>query len=299
MAAEQWSGNAVPATDQYALAVMTYQLLTGIAPFQGRPEQIMFQHMSVPPEPPSTVNPRLSHAIDAVLLRALAKRPEERFPSVNDFAKAFQQALTKIPDTVVVRPPSLPPQPPIYFADATVLSQAKPLPVPQKSGVPFLFYIAGVLLLIGAIAVGIFTFSRSPSGTNTTTFITHNSLPTATTIPTSTSSFTPTVIPTPTSSFAPTAIPYPSYQDAEAAITYYYQNESDFKGKNVIQHFDSVTYGTQTGPTDQPQFTACAQYEFALVSSPNVTADTARHTFTFQYDSGTWKVIDMGNWNSC
>lgn len=90
MAAEQWSGNTVPATDQYALAVMTYQLLTGVVPFQGRPEQIMFQHMSVTPKSPSTINPRLSPAIDVVLLRALAKKPEERFPSVSAFAAAFQ-----------------------------------------------------------------------------------------------------------------------------------------------------------------------------------------------------------------
>jgi hypothetical protein len=76
-------------------------------------------------------------------------------------------------------------------------------------------------------------------------------------------------------------------------------NESDFKGKNIIQSFDSLTYQQQTGPADRPQFMACAQYKFASVSSPNVTADTARHTFTFQYSSGNWLVIDMGNWNSC
>ena len=48
MAPEQWSGNAVPATDQYALAVMAYELLTGRAPFQGGLGQMMYQHMHVP-----------------------------------------------------------------------------------------------------------------------------------------------------------------------------------------------------------------------------------------------------------
>lgn len=76
-------------------------------------------------------------------------------------------------------------------------------------------------------------------------------------------------------------------------------NESDFKGKNVIQNFDSLTYLAQTGPADQPQFVACAQYTFAHADTPNVTVDTARHTFTFQYGSSKWTVIDMGNWNSC
>lgn len=115
----------------------------------------------------------------------------------------------------------------------------------------------------------------------------------------STPTATSTPVPTATSTPAPNAIPYPSQSDAEADIKYYYANESDFKGKNVIQNFSSLTYNAQTGPTDQPQFLACAVYTFALVSSPNVTTDTARHTFTFQYSNSTWSVIDIGNWNSC
>ena len=45
------------------------------------------------PAPPSKLNSQLSPAVDAVLLRALAKKPEERFASINDFANALQQAL--------------------------------------------------------------------------------------------------------------------------------------------------------------------------------------------------------------
>ncbi len=93
MAPEQWSGDPVPATDQYALAIMTYELLTGRPPFRGRPEQMMFMHFSTPPPPPSTLNKALPVSIDAVVLHALAKKPEERFASVSDFAAAFQQVL--------------------------------------------------------------------------------------------------------------------------------------------------------------------------------------------------------------
>jgi len=92
MAPEQWQGQAVPATDQYALAIMIYQLLAGRAPFQGGPGQVMFQHMTVQPQPPSLFNPALPVAIDAVILHALAKDPQGRFPSVAAFAQAFQQA---------------------------------------------------------------------------------------------------------------------------------------------------------------------------------------------------------------
>jgi eukaryotic-like serine/threonine-protein kinase len=96
MAPEQWEGHPVPATDQYALAVMVYELLTGHPPFRGNPMQMMYAHVNTQPEAPSRRNPRLSPAIDAVILRALAKKPEERFPSIQAFASAFRQALSGI-----------------------------------------------------------------------------------------------------------------------------------------------------------------------------------------------------------
>src|ERR1700693_427973 len=86
MAPEQWSSNPVPATDQYALAVMTYEMLVGHAPFVGSMEQVMSHHFSAQPLPPSTYNPQLPPAVDSVILRALAKKPEDRFPSIADFA---------------------------------------------------------------------------------------------------------------------------------------------------------------------------------------------------------------------
>ncbi|MBV9688440.1 MAG: protein kinase [Ktedonobacteraceae bacterium] len=118
MAPEQWEGRPVPATDQYALAIMAYQLLTGNTPFQGRLEQVMHQHLMTPPKAPSTVNARLSPALDAVILRALEKKPTNRFPTIIDFARAFQQAvqssnlLTATPSTVPVPLPPTPVIPP-------------------------------------------------------------------------------------------------------------------------------------------------------------------------------------------
>ena len=104
MAPEQWGSNPVPATDQYALAVMTYEMLVGRTPFVGSMEQVMYQHFSVQPSPPSTFNPQLSAAIDSVILRALEKKPEDRFPSIADFASAFEQAVQASPNILVVGP---------------------------------------------------------------------------------------------------------------------------------------------------------------------------------------------------
>ncbi len=93
MAPEHWDGHPVPATDQYALAVMAYELLTGRPPFLGNHQQVMYQHLEVQPQLPSKFNPLIHAGIDAVILRALAKRPEDRFPSISAFAHAFEQAL--------------------------------------------------------------------------------------------------------------------------------------------------------------------------------------------------------------
>jgi serine/threonine protein kinase len=110
MAPEQWRGHPVYATDQYALAVMVYQLLVGRPPFQGGLEQIMYMHINDQPPPPSTFNPRISPSIDAVLLQTLSKKAEERFPTISAFAQAFQKALqrTDLP-TDPATPPSSPP----------------------------------------------------------------------------------------------------------------------------------------------------------------------------------------------
>lgn len=97
MAPEQWSSEPVPATDQYALAVMVYELLAGRPPFVGSMEQLMYQHFTAQPPPPGTFNPHLTPVLDAVILRALAKKPEDRFPSMGDFAGAFAEAVKQAP----------------------------------------------------------------------------------------------------------------------------------------------------------------------------------------------------------
>src|SRR5947209_1482866 len=101
MAPEQWMGQVGPATDQYALAVMAYELLTGIPPFQGPPAQLMELHLKVQPPAPSSIHQRVSPAMDAVLQSALAKRPEDRFPSIAGFARALEQAIVR-PEALVV-----------------------------------------------------------------------------------------------------------------------------------------------------------------------------------------------------
>jgi serine/threonine protein kinase len=104
MPPEQWEDHPVLATDQYALAAMTYELLAGRTPFQGNHGQLMYQHFHTQPSPLGSINPRLSNDIDAVVLRALAKNPKNRFPSIASFDQAFQQAVRNINNIHITLP---------------------------------------------------------------------------------------------------------------------------------------------------------------------------------------------------
>ncbi len=124
MAPEQINGHAVPASDQYSTGVVLYEALTGALPFDAADNYgLIIQHSSAAPLPPSEHVPTLPGGIDAVLLRALAKRPEERFPTVGALATAFEAALTSAPTARVARPPRQPaaqpvmPRPTFRFED--------------------------------------------------------------------------------------------------------------------------------------------------------------------------------------
>jgi formylglycine-generating enzyme required for sulfatase activity len=95
MPPEQWRNeNLSAASDQYALAVMTYQLVTGRVPFiANTPFALMHLHLNEMPTPPQVARANVPEAVALVLQRALAKKPADRFPNVTAFAQAFQRAV--------------------------------------------------------------------------------------------------------------------------------------------------------------------------------------------------------------
>jgi len=106
MPPEQLNGRPTYASDQYALAIMAYELLVGHPPFEGPPPVVIRQHLEDQPQPPSMLNPGLPRAIDHVLLRALEKKPENRYPTISEFARALQQALPGTSDIPQRQPES-------------------------------------------------------------------------------------------------------------------------------------------------------------------------------------------------
>jgi len=94
MAPEQVKGRPSPASDQYALGVTVYEWLCGSPPFEGSSTiDIVVQHISVSPPPLHEKIPEISSAVEQVVLKALAKDPQQRFTSVQTFANALEQAV--------------------------------------------------------------------------------------------------------------------------------------------------------------------------------------------------------------
>src|SRR5205823_13059117 len=92
MAPEQIQGKPCPASDQYALAVVVYEWLCAVRPFNGSYMEVAAQHMHAPVPSLREKLPTISPDVERVVLTALAKDPNQRFGSVQAFANAFEQA---------------------------------------------------------------------------------------------------------------------------------------------------------------------------------------------------------------
>jgi serine/threonine-protein kinase len=95
MAPEQAQGVSLDArADQYALGVIAFEVLTGVVPFRAdSPLAVLHQHVVQPPPPASTLVSGFPPGADAVLAKALAKKPDDRYPDCGSFIAALASAL--------------------------------------------------------------------------------------------------------------------------------------------------------------------------------------------------------------
>ena len=91
MAPEQWTGQSSPQSDIYSLAVVLYELVTGRKPYTSdTPVGIMLKQVNEPLPLPTQFVPDLPEGVEKVLVKALERRPEDRYQSMSEFASALE-----------------------------------------------------------------------------------------------------------------------------------------------------------------------------------------------------------------
>ena len=98
MAPEQALAQTVDArTDLYAIGVMLYEMLTGRIPFDAdQPLALLTKHLYELPPPPSRINPNIAPPVEQIILRTLAKSPDERFQTASEMARALEEVSIQL-----------------------------------------------------------------------------------------------------------------------------------------------------------------------------------------------------------
>ncbi len=135
MSPEQIQGHVVDgAADQFSLAVIAYELLTGEKPFAGESmPTLLFRIVKEEPIAPKQINPSLGWPVDVVLKRALAKNPGDRYSSCTDFAQAIANACSSSKGWQPLAPGGRHDLPTMY--DRAPAGTAPPVPVPAKDSI--------------------------------------------------------------------------------------------------------------------------------------------------------------------
>ena len=150
---EQARGEVVDArSDLYSASVLLYELLTGKPPFTGdSPVSIAYQHVSEMPTPPSQVDPGVTSEIDAVVLRALAKSPDDRYQTAAEFRADVERAIAGSPVTAAVPMITIDQTQQLTPVAAAGIQQQPTYRGKSKTGRRIGFTIISLVAIVGAI----------------------------------------------------------------------------------------------------------------------------------------------------
>ena len=148
---EQAQGHPVDQrSDVYSLGCVLYEMLGGRAPFAGdTPLSIAYKHVRENPAPPSQVNPDVPSALDAIVMKALAKNPDNRYQSAAEFRQDLERFLRgeRVHATPLMAPDTA------VATGTRVMSETEEPPYPPESKRGAGFWILMTLLALAAIAL--------------------------------------------------------------------------------------------------------------------------------------------------